>query len=369
MKIESDLKLDFNDVLIKPKRSQAPSRSKVDLFRKFAFLNSRREWICIPIIASNMDTVATFTMARILASVNISTSLHKHYSLDRLVDFYTSEIKKGSDVLNYIFYTMGITDDDFEKINTLQKQLDKIGYTINKITVDVANAYTEYFQDKVKRVRERFPHAIIMGGNVATPEMVSELLISGSVDILKIGIGPGKSCLTRLKTACGYPQLSAILECADAAHGLNGHICADGGCTYPGDVAKAFGAGADFVMLGSMLAAHDECDEAEWVYQPKVLTPPGKPHIATCEQEKKSMLFYGMSSKQAMDKYHGGIASYRAAEGKCMEIPYRGSVVNTINDLLGSLRSTCTYVGTMKLKDLSKCTTFIRCNDTHNKAL
>lgn len=366
MKIEADLKLDFKDVLIKPKRSQSPSRSKVDLFRTFKFLNSKQTWHGIPIIAANMDSVGTFTMAKKLASMNISASLHKHYSLEQLVEFYSNEVSSG--VLDYVFYTLGITDNDLEKLSDLQKLLlDKFGYRVDKITIDVANAYMEYFQDRVKLIREKFPNAIIMAGNVATPEMVSELLISGAVDIVKCGIGGGSACTTRLKSGVGYPQLSAVIECADAAHGLNGHICSDGGCTNPGDVAKAFGAGADFVMLGGMLAAHDECDESEWVYHPLVLTPPGQPHIVTCKQVKKSMVFYGMSSKEAMDKYHGGVAEYRAAEGKCVEIPYRGPVTDTINDLLGGLRSTCTYVGTMKLKDLSKCTTFIRCNDTHNR--
>lgn len=508
MKIETDIKLDFKDVLIKPKRSQAPSRSKVDLFRTFKFLNSKRGWHGIPIIAANMDTIATFTMARTLAKASISTSLHKHYTLEKLEEFYATEMSGG--VLDYVFYTVGITDSDIEKLFTLQKRLiNKYGYSIDKITIDVANAYTEYFQSRSKTIRENFPEAVIMAGNVATPEMVTELLISGSADIIKVGIGGGcftantlvkmkkgyqkikkvnigdyvlthlgrlqkvvntssrlenksvmmindnirctknhefyvlpkkhkditdvhkkaqwisanelttdyfllswkdenvydrveikkveefvyddivydleveedhsycvseknivvhnSACTTRIKSAIGYPQLSAVSECADAAHGLNGHICSDGGCTCPGDVAKAFGAGADFCMLGGMLAGHAECDEAEWIYHPKVLTPPGKPHVATGELVKKSMLFYGMSSREAMEKYSGGVAEYKAAEGKCVEIPYRGVVMDTVNDILGGLRSCCTYVGTTKLKDLSKCTTFIRCNDTHNR--
>jgi GMP reductase len=181
-----------------------------------------------------------------------------------------------------------------------------------------------------------------MAGNVVTGEMVEQLILSGA-DIVKVGIGPGSVCTTRIKTGVGYPQLSAIIECADAAHGLKGHVCADGGCTVPGDVAKAFAAGADFVMLGGMFAGHDECSG-------DIIEENGKTYKR----------FYGMSSAEAMIKYKGTVADYRASEGKSVNVPYRGKADVTVQDILGGVRSTCTYVGASRLKELSKCTTFIR---------
>jgi GMP reductase len=201
----------------------------------------------------------------------------------------------------------------------------------------------------LKKTRKVFKDKVIIAGNVVTGEMVEELILSGA-DIVKVGIGPGSVCTTRVKTGVGYPQLSATIECADAAHGLGGHIIADGGCKMPGDVAKAFGAGADFVMLGGMLAGHDESGG-------QVIEKDGK----------KYKEYYGMSSKTAMEKHSGGVANYRASEGKTVTIPYRGPVANTLQDVLGGVRSTCTYVGARKLKELSKRTTFIRVLEQENQ--
>ncbi|HEX9827508.1 MAG TPA: GMP reductase, partial [Flavobacteriaceae bacterium] len=217
------------------------------------------------------------------------------------------------------------------------------------ICIDVANGYSEHFVEFVKQTRDQYPDKVIIAGNVVTGEMVEELLLSGA-DIVKVGIGPGSVCTTRVKTGVGYPQLSAIIECADAAHGLGGQIISDGGCTIPGDVAKAFGAGADFVMLGGMLAGHDESGG-------ELIERDGKPY-------KK---FYGMSSQTAMEKHVGGVAEYRASEGKTVEVPYKGDVETTVQDILGGLRSTCTYVGAQRLKELTKRTTFIRVAEQENK--
>lgn len=217
------------------------------------------------------------------------------------------------------------------------------------ICIDVANGYSEYFSEFVKQTREAYPDKVIIAGNVVTGEMTEELLLSGA-DIVKVGIGPGSVCTTRLKTGVGYPQLSAIIECADAAHGLGGQIISDGGCAIPGDIAKAFGAGADFIMLGGMLAGHDESGG-------EVIEKAGK----------KFMKFYGMSSSTAMEKHAGGVAEYRASEGKTVEIPHRGQVENTLKDILGGLRSTCTYVGASRLKELTKRTTFIRVSEQENR--
>lgn len=344
MRIEQELKLDFDDVLIKPKRSTMKSRSDVELIRKFKLPISKVELNTVGIIASNMDTVGTFAMCEALAKHNAMTCLHKFYNENQLVDFFTSN--KASECA---FYTLGITDEDIAKLKSVSSRCN-----INKICIDVANGYSVFFQKQVVKIREMFPEAVIMAGNVATPEMVQELLITGRADIVKIGIGPGSACTTRLITGVGYPQLSAIIECADAAHGLGGLICGDGGCRYPADVAKGFGAGADFMMLGGMLAGCDEC-EGEWIHGFEQTNDPDVVNTV-----KTKLKFYGMSSKEAQEKYYNGMSKYKASEGRAMFVDYKGPVDETIQTILGGLRSACSYVGAMKLKDLSKCTTFVQ---------
>jgi GMP reductase len=343
MRIESELKLDFDDVLIRPKRSVAPSRASVELKRDFRFraAHPAAGWTGIPVIAANLDTTGTMRMAAVLHDLNMLTCLHKYYALEELIDFFTGHPARGS-----AFYTLGIRDDDFEK---LRKFVAKAAGAARLICIDAANGYTKYFVDRVKQVRDLCPAATIMAGNVATPEMVQELLIEGRADIVKVGIGPGSVCTTRRMTGVGYPQLSAIIECADAAHGSKGHICADGGCRTPGDVVKAFGAGADFVMLGGMLAGTDECD-GEW---------------AAIAGDKKVMRFYGMSSREAQEKHHERMKDYIAPEGKCVEVPYKGPAREVLRDVSGGLRSACAYVGAERVKDLPKCCTFVRCTRTH----
>jgi len=328
MRIEEGIKLDFDDVLIRPKRSDAPSRKSVELLRTFKLSNSR-QFTCLPIIAANLDTVGTFAMSLALAKQKACCALHKFYSLDDLEYFY-SRIPESV----FSFYTLGIKEADLVKLTTLTARTGRL----NLICIDVANGYTKYFVNKVKTVRELYPNSVLMAGNVATPEMVQELILEG-VDIVKVGIGPGSHCKTRLVTGVGYPQLSAILECADAAHGLNGLVCADGGCRTPGDVAKAFGAGADFVMLGGMLAGVQEC-EGKWT--------------------KEGLQVYGMSSQEAQDKYSGGVPEYATSEGRCSIVPAKGPVSNVLAEITGGLRSACSYVGARSLKDFSKCCSFVR---------
>ncbi len=341
MRIEQDLKLDFKDVLIRPKRSTLTSRSEVDISREFVFLHSKRKYHGIPIIAANMDATGTFAMAKALAGFKISVALHKHYGEEALLEFFAAQPESPP-----AFYSVGITKPDFDKFTRVMKQS---GGTIQNVCVDVANGYTKAFISFIHKLRSAYPEITIMAGNVVTGEMTEELILDG-VDIVKVGIGPGSVCTTRKMSGVGYPQLSAIIECADAAHGLHGLICADGGCTSPGDLAKAFGAGADFVMLGGMLAGHDEC-ESETV---------------EIDGERK-MRFHGMSSREAMEKYSGGVASYRASEGKAVLLDYRGPVENTVQEILGGVRSACTYVGARQLKELSKRTTFIRVTQQLNE--
>jgi len=341
MRIEQDLKLDFKDVLIRPKRSTLTSRSEVDISREFVFLHSKQKYKGIPIIAANMDTTGTFAMARALAKHQLSVALHKHYDDAELLAFFADQPEFPPS-----FYSMGITQPDYDKFRRIMEQSNG---TIKSVCVDVANGYTKAFISFIHKLRAGHPDITIMAGNVVTGEMTEEHILDG-VDIVKVGIGPGSVCTTRRMSGVGYPQLSAIIECADAAHGLHGLICADGGCTSPGDLAKAFGAGADFVMLGGMLAGHDECGS----------------DIIEVNGVKK-MRFYGMSSREAMEKYAGGVAAHRAAEGKEVLLDYRGPVEGTLQDILGGVRSACTYVGARKLKELSKCTTFIRVSQQLNE--
>lgn len=341
MRIEEDIKLGFKDVLIRPKRSTLTSRSQVNLHRKFIFKNSRFAWSGIPIIAANMDTIGTFNMTKVLSTFHILTAVHKYYSIIEWEQFIKSVSEK---TLKYVIVSTGTSDSDFLKM----KQIFSLSSSLQYICIDVANGYSEYFINFLKKIRDFFPDKTICAGNVVTGEMVEELILSGA-DIVKVGIGPGSVCTTRLKTGIGYPQLSAIIECSDAAHGLGGRIISDGGCIVSGDIAKAFGGGADFVMLGGMLAGHIECAG-------KIIK----------ENGKKFMLFYGMSSQSAMDLYIGGVAKYRSTEGKTIKLLFRGSVEKTIRDILGGLRSTCTYVGAESLKELTKRTTFIRVSEQEN---
>lgn len=343
MRIETEIKLGFKDVMIRPKRSTLKTRADVSLERQFVFLNSGHSWEGIPIIAANMDTVGTFEMARVLASFQLITAIHKHYSPEQWADFISQTDEAL--VQAYVAVSTGTSEKDAAKLDLLLSRFPQLRF----ICIDVANGYSEHFVEFVKRTRARYPDKVIMAGNVVTGEMVEELLLAGA-DIIKVGIGPGSVCTTRVKTGVGYPQLSAIIECADAAHGLGGQIISDGGCKVPGDIAKAFGGGADFVMLGGMFAGHDES---------------GGDTMEINGQLYKQ--FYGMSSETAMQKYAGGVADYRASEGKTVRIPYRGPVAETVQDILGSLRSTCTYVGAGRLKELTKRTTFIRVQEQHNE--
>jgi len=341
MRIETEMKLGFKDVMIRPKRSTLKSRSHVNLERDYKFLHSNTSWSGVPIMAANMDTVGTFSMAKALAEEKLFTAIHKHYSVQEWNEFLRDI---SPETYNYIAISTGTGKNDSKKI----AEIFEANPLLKFICIDVANGYSEHFVNFVQQTRKQYPDKVIIAGNVVTGEMVEELLLAGA-DIIKVGIGPGSVCTTRIKTGVGYPQLSAIIECADAAHGLAGHIISDGGCLTPGDVAKAFGAGADFVMLGGMLAGHTESGG----------------ELIEIEGEKFKQ-FYGMSSTTAMEKHVGGVAEYRASEGKTVQVPYKGNVGNTLKDILGGLRSACTYVGASRLKELTKRTTFIRVSEQEN---
>lgn len=363
MRIERDLKLDYCDVLIRPKRSTIGSRKNVNLFREYTFRNSGHKYQGIPIVASNMHGVGTLDMLLALEQHGMMTALCKDLN-GRVVQLDNDAFNPNNMILS-----TGISKDDL-------KQLENALYNnpfISTVCIDVANGYSEQFLDFVSNFRERWPSITLIAGNVVTADMTEELILRGA-DIVKVGIGNGSVCTTRIKTGVGFPQLSAVIECADAAHGLGGHIIADGGCASPGDIAKAFGAGADFVMLGGMLAGTDQgggevitrLHETNELQAKKRTLPDGQTEWTWTEhkvEERKSVEFYGMSSKAAQgDTFQ----NYRSSEGRVVAVPYRGSVHNIVHDILGGLRSACTYVGARSLKELSKRTTFVQVNRTYN---
>ena len=343
-KIEYGMKLDFGNVLIRPKRSTISSRSEVDLERNFNFISKNKteniNWKGIPIIAANMDTIGTFEIYDKLKEHKIITALHKHYTLEDYLE------KNKSDRLDpeYFMVSTGISDNDYVKLKSILSNIN-----CKWICIDVANGYMHKLVEFCRKVRDSYPDKLIVAGNVVTREMVEELILNGGVNVVKCGIGPGSACTTRLKTGVGMPQLSAIIECADAAHGAGGHIISDGGITCPGDMAKAFGAGADFVMVGGQFSGHDE-----------------NPGDLIEENGEKYKLFYGMSSKHAMEKHYGRMNNYRSSEGRCIKVKYKGPINVTVEDYLGGLRSACSYINAHNIKNMPKCTTFVQVSQQLN---
>lgn len=353
MRIENELRLNYGDVLIRPKRSTMGSRSEVDLVKTYRF--ETHTYQGIPIMAANMDGVGTFDMAVALGNIGLFTCLTKTYSAAELIKFFNDDPQNKE----HAAMSMGITDVDLKKLSDVMLHTE-----LRYLCVDVANGYTKMFADRIAFIRSQYKSLTIFAGNVVTADQTQELILAGA-NFVKCGIGPGSVCTTRIKTGVGYPQLSAVMECADAAHGLGGFVIADGGCTTPGDVAKAFSAGADFVMLGGMLSGTDEGggEVIEKRYKINEVTFDGAPMF----EVKKFVQFYGMSSETANTKHFGGLKGYRTTEGRTVLVDYKGSAEGVVQDILGGLRSTCTYVGAKTLKSLPKCATFIRCNDTHNR--
>jgi GMP reductase len=379
MRIENESLLDYSDVLIRPKRSILSSRKDVDLNREFIFRNYspllnndvlpsgypagpyvESDFDGIPIMAANMDGVGTFAMATTLAEQGVFTCLVKTYSSDELIEFFNSNSKYKE----HIAMSIGIGEQDLKKFKSVHTHVNS---NLKYVCIDVANGYSERFTNFVADFRILYPHIVIIAGNVVTADQTQELILNGA-DIVKVGIGPGSVCTTRIQTGVGYPQLSAVIECADAAHGLGGHIIADGGCTCPGDIAKAFAAGADFVMLGGMLAGHVEGggEVITKIYETDEVIKTDDNFYEPVYKEKRFVQFYGMSSDAANTKHFGGLKNYRSSEGREVLVPYRGEVESTLQDILGGIRSTCTYAGAQKLKQLTKCTTFVRVNNQFN---
>ena len=342
MRINYDAKLNFEDVLLQPKRSTLSSRKDVDMTRNFTFRNSGKQMNFLPIFASNMDGVGTFSMAKVLQDYKMMTVITKTTGIDQWRQAVGNGVRLQS--VSVCTGTNVMWDKDAQDWKTMQDVLKSFP-DIKMITVDVANAYHQNMVDFIKKVRDEYPNKIIVAGNVVTPEMTEELIINGA-DVVKIGIGPGSVCTTRTMTGVGVPQFSAILDCADAANGVDGHIMADGGCVYPGDIAKAFGGGAHMVMIGGMLAGHDESEQ---------------------EIVDGKVEFYGMSSDRAREKHGKRKDGYRGNEGRLISLPYRGPVKHTVEDILGGVRSACTYIGARRLKDMPKCASFVTTNNVINR--
>jgi len=342
MRINTEPKLNFDDVLLEPKRSTLSSRKDVDMTRKFTFRNSGKVVNFLPIFASNMDGVGTFSMARVLQEHKMMTVITKSTTVDQWRQAVGNGVRLQS--VSVCTGTNKMWDPEADDYQNMQEVLQSFP-DIKFITVDVANAYHENFVDFIKRVRDEFPDKVIIAGNVVTPEMTEELIINGA-DVVKIGIGPGSVCTTRTMTGVGVPQFSAILDCADAANGVDGHIMADGGCVYPGDIAKAFGGGAHMVMIGGMLAGHDESEQ---------------------QVIDGNVEFYGMSSDRAREKHGKRKDGYRGNEGRYIKLPHRGPVQSTVEDILGGVRSACTYIGARRLKDMPKCASFVTVHNNINK--
>lgn len=342
MKILSDTKLDYSDVLIVPKHSTVTSRNNVNLETTMHFKRCHIQWTGKPIIASNMDTIGTFDVYDVLSKHNIITCFHKFYSAEDFALKYDD----STDNLNpeLFMISSGINTNDLERLDLIIKSIP-----VKYICIDIANGYLQNFVEACKLISNNYPHCVLVAGNVATPEMTETLIVEGNVDIVKIGIGPGSACLTRTQTGVGIPQFSAVLECAERAHKLNRHVIADGGITSPGDLGKAFGAGADFIMLGGVLSGHDE-----------------NPGEIIVKNEKKYKAFYGMSSEKAMKTHYGAMSNYRSSEGRELTVPYKGSLEKTVHDYLGGLRSTCTYINAESLNVFYERCQFVKVNHQIN---
>jgi GMP reductase len=354
MRIRDNCLLDFQDVLLVPQRSGLDSRAEVELEREFRFPHAD-PIKCCPIIAANLDTTGSFAMAKALAEHHMLTALNKHYSIDELFEFFKNNIN----LWDFVFYTVGTSESD---LNKLCVNAAKIGHKEfpRLICLDAANAYVGAFEDALVALRKQFPHSVILAGNVATGNMTEELLLKGA-DIVKVGIGSGSLCETRIKTGVGVPQLSATDMCSFQAHGLNKYVCSDGGVVSVGDICKALCVGADFVMLGGFFCGVDEC-EGEWITDTMYVPLPADVVL----KNKIALKVHGMSSRAAMIKYNGGVASHRTSEGREVEVPCKGPVSDLIQDIKGGIASCCTYIGCTKIKDMPKCAEFVRVHKQYN---
>jgi GMP reductase len=369
MQIIDSVQLDFSDVLIKPRRSSIDSRSKVDITREYKFKWCPYVIKGTGIMQANMGTIGNFNVSRKMLENGLFACLHKYHSVEDLIEFYgelyDKYVHSGDKSLRRCLLGIGLRDDGIEKLRVINKAL---GIQVG-VKFDVPNGYIPQVKEKVIELRKEFPEMFIMVGNVVTGDITEDLILSGA-DCVAVGIGPGGQCLTRPTTGCGRPQLSAIIECADAAHQVGGMVCADGGITCPGDLGKAFGAGADFIMIGSLFAGTDEADGeiiSKWIFNGEYEPAMDGSGFEPCLELKEFKQFYGMSSTLAQEKFGNGKPKYRASEGRVSLVPYVGSIDGVIEELLGGLRSTMTYIGAWKLKNIPKQCTFYKVHNQLNR--
>lgn len=366
MQIVDSVQLDFSDVLIKPRRSSIDSRSKVNITRDYKF-----KW-CPSIIKgtgimqSNMGTIGNFDVSKKMLEQGLFACLHKHHNVDDLITFYKGLLDNGDDRWKRCLLSIGLRDNGIEKLREINKEL---GIQVG-IKFDVPNGYIPQVKERVIQLRQEFPEMFIMVGNVVTGDITEDLILSGA-DCVAVGIGGGSACRTREKTGCGRPQLSTVIECADAAHQVGGMVCSDGGITCPGDICKAFGGGADFIMIGGLFAGTDEAEGeiiSKWIHNGEydMVSHDSGYFFEIHLEEKKFKQFYGMSSTLAQDKFQGGMKNYRASEGAVIEVPYSGSMDSILEDMLGSIRSMMTYIGAKNLKDIPKQCVFYKVNNQRN---
>ena len=352
MNIVKEEQLDFDDVMIMPKPSTVESRKDTTIVRPFKFKWTDKVIEGNPAIAANMTTTGTFEMANELQKHQMFCALHKHYSPEEVIRFL-EENKRNFGTNDYIFIGTGLRQGDFENL----KKIMATGLC-NNICLDAPNGYIQGFVQHLNRLRHTFPHSIIMAGNVVTPEKTFEILQNGA-DVVKVGIGSGSACSTRVKTGVGRPQLSTILDCVSSAKRYGGLICSDGGIQKPADYVKAIAAYADFVMMGGYLAG---CSEAGGDLICR--------HIKTGEQMpsgreetriREYKMFYGMSSEYAQkNHYRNGMPSYRASEGIVSLVPHKGPVRDTIQDLEGGLRSAMTYTDSRTIDEFQRNVEFYK---------
>lgn len=353
MRMIDEEQLDFEDLMMQPKRSTLNSRSEVSLFREFKWFGHDGKICtleCIPVIIANMATIATPKMAKIAAKRGFMCALEKHLKMSDILNLYDEleddALREQLPTATYVQPTFAYTQrimptigikEDLALLEVLQYEHD-----VRCVCIDVPNGYVPKFIERVKEVRKICPDALVFAGNVVTGDICQDIILAGG-NVAKVGIGPGSGCRTREKTGVGRPQASAIIECADACHQVNGFCCSDGGCKTPGDIAKAFGCGADFVMCGGMFAGAEEAEG-------EIVQVNGKPH----------KMFYGMSSNLAQEKHFGGRRSYSTSEGREKLVPVVGSINTIFDDIEGGLKSAMTYIGAKKLKNIPKNCTFYK---------
>ncbi len=312
----------YDDILLVPSYSHWESRKVVDISIR---CKTGKLFLQLPLMSANMDTITETDMANFIGSKGGIGVLHRYMSIENNVSMFKN-------CTHSVFVSIGCAEKDLERAEALRDAGAEL------FNVDVAHAHAKYVGRTLKRIREMIgDRACIMAGNVAT-YAGADYLASCSADIVKVGIGGGSVCTTRLKTGFGVPNLTAIKNCSR----VDRSVVADGGIRYAGDIVKALAFGADFVMIGSMLAG---------------TRPTPGPVVAQKEadgRERKVKLYRGMASSEVQEEYHGGVAEWKTSEGISTEVAYREDEDEIIADIVGGLRSGLTYGGAATIEELQR---------------